>query len=121
MKESSSSSSSDATGAGGERPTRVRWTIFAMACSTSFLLYLHRYTWGFVKAEIAEEFDWDPATLGLLDSCFSLSYALGQVPLGVAGDWFGPSLLLGSTIVLWSLGLLVDCDCLDQRLDQPRR
>ncbi len=87
------------------RPTNVRWLIFALACSTSFILYLHRYTWGFMKRDVAEEFDWDPATLGMLDSCFGLSYAIGQIPFGVLGDWFGPASVLGSTIALWSLAM----------------
>ena len=31
-----------------ERPTQVRWLIFALACATSWLLYLHRYAWGVI-------------------------------------------------------------------------
>ncbi len=88
-----------------QRPTNVRWLIFTLACATSFILYLHRYTWGFMKKDVGEEFDWDPATLGVLDSCFNLSYALGQIPFGILGDWFGPASILGSTIVLWSLAM----------------
>ena len=78
MSQSNSSSSDGAKVADlskGQRPTKVRWLIFALACSSSFILYLHRYTWGIMKAEIANEFDWNPAQLGMLDSCFSLSYA----------------------------------------------
>lgn len=108
MSQSNSSSSDSAKIADlsqGQRPTNVRWLIFALACSSSFILYLHRYTWGIMKAEIASEFDWDPAQLGMLDSCFSLSYALGQIPFGILGDWFGPAAVLGSTIGLWSLAM----------------
>jgi hypothetical protein len=32
-----------------DRPTRVRWIIFALACAASWLLYLHRYAWGVMK------------------------------------------------------------------------
>lgn len=87
------------------RPTNIRWMVFGLASSTSFLLYVHRYTWAFVKADVAEEFGWDAFTLGVLDSCFLASYAIGQIPLGMVGDWFGPRAVLGATIILWSLAM----------------
>jgi len=88
-----------------EQPTRVRWLVFALCGSTSFMLYLHRYTWGMIKPYVADEFDWDYTTLSMLDSCFNLSYGLGQIPFGILGDWFGPGVVLGSTILLWSLSM----------------
>lgn len=86
-------------------PTNVRWLVFSLASATSFLLYLHRYTWGFVKADVAEEFGWDTVTLGVLDSCFLASYAVGQIPFGIVGDWFGPRVVLGVLIICWSLAM----------------
>jgi sugar phosphate permease len=88
------------------RPTRVRALVFALACSISFILYLHRYTWGFIKPDLRAEFGWDPITLGWLDSLFVLSYGMGQVPSGMLCDWFGAHLLLGGSVLLWSLALL---------------
>ncbi|MBW3538686.1 MAG: MFS transporter [Planctomycetes bacterium] len=88
-----------------ERPTRVRWLIFALVCATSFILYLHRYTWGFIKADVQEEFGWSEPQLGVLDGLFGVSYALGQIPSGILCDWFGPHVLLGSIIVLWSVSM----------------
>lgn len=87
-------------------PTNVRWLIFALSCGASFLLYLHRYTWGFIKLDIQREFGWDPKTLGLMDSFFLVTYAGGQIPSGMLCDWFGAHALLGTSIVCWSLGLL---------------
>ena len=69
-----------------QRPTNTRWMIFALSCAVSFILYLHRYTWGFVKAEVGTEFGWDKTTLGWLDSAFYISYAVGQVPGGMFGS-----------------------------------
>jgi sugar phosphate permease len=88
-----------------EHPTRVRWVIFSLACTTSFLLYLHRYTWGVVKVELAREFGWDKDTLGWLDSAFMLTYAFGQIPGGMLGDWFGPRMILAAMILLWSAAM----------------
>lgn len=87
------------------RPTGVRWVVFALACITSFLLYLHRYTWGFIKADVQKEFGWSLKELGYLDSMFSVSYALGQIPFGILCDWFGPHLLLSGLIVSWSISM----------------
>ena len=80
----------DISSPGAERPTRVRWVIFILACAVSWLLYLHRYSWGLIKpAFLAENPDISPTEVGWLDSAFMAAYALGQVPGGLAGDLFG--------------------------------
>lgn len=88
-----------------ERPTNVRWTVFALACGTSWLLYLHRYVFALIKPQIAEQWDLDKQQLGLLDSAFAVFYTVFQVPLGVAADALGVHLVLTGLIVLWSIGL----------------
>lgn len=92
-------------GLAAQKPSGVRWLVLGLACSISFLLYLHRYTWGFVKKDVQDEFGWDEVTLGWLDGLFAASYAVGQIPSGMLCDWFGAHLLLGSLIILWSLAL----------------
>lgn len=86
-----------------ERPTNVRWLIFALACGTSFFLYLHRYTWNIVGPKLEEEFQFDNKTSGAVFSLFYWTYAGGQIPSGMVIDWFGPHLFLALAIVLWSL------------------
>lgn len=90
---------------GTERPTNIRRRIFALACGTSWLLYLHRYTFALIKPQIAEEWRLGSDELGLLDSGFSLCYTVCQVPLGIAADALGVHLVLTGMIVVWSLGL----------------
>src|SRR5262245_8861801 len=87
------------------RPSHIRWLVFALACGMSFLLYLHRYTWGFCKVGGAREFGWDKGTLGWLDAAFMLCYAGGQIPGGMLGDWFGPRAVLAVITLVWSLGM----------------
>lgn len=87
------------------RPTRVRWLIFALICATSFILYLHRYTWAMVKKDVGKTFSWKTDTLGDLDSAFNISYASGQIPGGMLGDWFGTHWVLGAMVALWSIAL----------------
>src|SRR5262245_15207034 len=84
-------------------PTKIRWLVFALASTTSFLLYLHRYTWGIVKVEVSREYGWDKEVLGWLDSAFMLAYAGVQISGGMLPDGFGPRMVLGVIIVIWSL------------------
>src|SRR3954453_9894856 len=88
------------------RPTRVRRLVLALACAISLVLYLQRYTWGFIKPELSDEFGWDAVTLGWLDSVFLISYSGAQVPAGALCDWFGARLLLGVSILAWSASTL---------------
>lgn len=90
---------------GTERPTNVRGRILALTCGTSWLLYLHRYTFALIKPQIAEEWQLGSDELGLLDSGFSLCYTICQVPLGIAADALGVHLILTGMIVVWSVGL----------------
>ena len=79
--------------------------MFGLASATSFLLYLHRYTWGFVKVAVAEEFDWRDDTLGWLDSAFMISYAGGQIPEECLATGSGRKWSWGSMILVWSLSM----------------
>lgn len=76
--------------------------MLALACGMSLLLYLHRYTWPYIRPFVRKEFGWDNATTGVLDNCFVASYAVGQIPTGVLCDWVGPRLLLGLSVFVWS-------------------
>lgn len=86
-------------------PTKRRWIIFALAAGTSFILYLHRYTWVMVRPEIKQEYELSDVDVGYLDTLFNATYALGQIPGGVICDYFGPHMFLGIIIALWSLAM----------------
>jgi len=88
-----------------ERPTNRRWVIFALAASTSFILYLHRYTWVLIRSDIKNEFGLTNTQVDSLYTLFNVTYAMGQIPGGVICDLFGPHLFLGVIIAVWSLTL----------------
>jgi ACS family glucarate transporter-like MFS transporter len=91
----------------GVRPTRVRWLIFVLICAASWLLYLHRYSWGVIKPFIRQEYPGITDTeLGWLDSAFLATYAVGQTPGGLAGDLLGTRAILILIILLWSLAVV---------------
>lgn len=87
------------------RPTQVRWLMFALACGTSGLLYVHRYTFNFIKPQLAEEFGYNETQLGALFSLFYYTYGGVQLPAGMLCDVAGSRLFLGLSIALWSLAL----------------
>lgn len=87
------------------RPTQVRWFVFALACATSFVLYLHRYSWGVIKGSLKQETGLSDIQLGWLDSAFAATYAIFQIPGGAAGDLFGPRRVLSLIVLVWSAAL----------------
>jgi MFS family permease len=85
----------------GYQPQRS--VIFSLAASTSFLLYLHRYTWNLVRPELEKEYGFSNTQLEAMGSAFFFPYALGQIPCGIICDLFGPHLFLVAIILVWSL------------------
>lgn len=87
-----------------ERPSRIRWIIFTLACLASWLLYLHRYSWGIIKPAFRRENPGiNDVEIGWLDSAFQAAYGIGQIPGGLAGDLFGPRATLSLFALVWSL------------------
>lgn len=89
-------------GASLQRPTRVRWVVFALACLVGALLYVHRYSWGVIKADVKQEFALSDSQLGWLDSAFNASYTLCLPLAGYLSDRLGPARMLPGVVLLWS-------------------
>lgn len=88
---------------GKGQPTRIRWVIFFLICAVSWLLYVHRYSWGVIKPIFHQENPhFTDTDLGWLDSAFFAAYGLGQVPGGLLGDIFGPRWILTGSVLFWS-------------------
>ncbi|QDU45120.1 putative sulfoacetate transporter SauU [Symmachiella dynata] len=87
------------------KPTNVRWTVLALACFTSWFLYLHRYTWNFIGPALETEYGFNKAETGSLAAFFNITYGIGQVPSGILSDFMGPHFFLGLIIIVWSLVL----------------
>lgn len=89
----------------GQSPSCVRWLVFALACATSFLLYVHRYSWNIVGPALQSDLNLSNAQIGFLFSLFYYTYAAGQIPSGVTVDRFGPHRFLSAVIAIWSIAL----------------
>lgn len=86
-----------------ERPTNRRRLVFCLASATSFLLYLHRYTWNLIRPELEAEYGFTNTQLEALGTAFYATYALGSIPSGIVIDLFGPHLFLFAIILIWSI------------------
>ncbi|MCY2968615.1 MAG: MFS transporter, partial [Planctomycetota bacterium] len=84
-------------------PTNVRWLVLALACGTSFFLYLHRYTWNFIAPELQNTYHWTPSEIQNAYTCFNWTYGFGQIPSGVLINRLGPRGFLAAIVALWSL------------------
>jgi MFS transporter, ACS family, glucarate transporter len=87
------------------RPTNIRWLVFALACATSWMLYLHRYTFNFIGPALTREYGYTPEQVGAMFGLFYVTYGVFQIPAGLACDVRGTRLFLALSICLWSLAL----------------
>jgi sugar phosphate permease len=87
------------------RLTPMQWRVFALACGTSFLLYLHRYHWNIVGPGLQKDFGFSNRAVGFLFALFYCTYFFGQIPSGVIIDRFGPHRFLSASIAAWSIAL----------------
>ncbi|MEQ8785762.1 MAG: MFS transporter [Pirellulaceae bacterium] len=86
-------------------PTNVRWWVFALACSASWLLYLQRYTFALIKPELVTEWGLKQTQLGMLDSAFATAYTGFQFPLGLLADAAGVQIVLSLLMMIGGIGL----------------
>lgn len=84
-------------------PTNRRSTVFVLACLVSFLLYVHRYTFGIVRPMLKAEYGYSNTELETIGSAFYLGYTFASVPAGIVADLFGTHLFLGSIVIAWSI------------------
>jgi sugar phosphate permease len=92
-----------------QRPTQVRWAVFGLAVMTSWLLYLHRYVFSFLKPILTEEWGLTNKALGDIDGAFALTYGLCQFPLAILADVFGVHLMLPCLMLVWLAGMGMIC------------
>ncbi len=86
------------------RRTHVRWVpILALVAVGTMINYLDRTVLGVAAPFLAKDLQLNAATMGLVFSAFSWSYALLQIPGGIFLDRFGTRLTYFIAVVFWSL------------------
>ena len=85
------------------RMRRMQWIAIGLVTAAIALNYLDRSTLAIGNVKIRQEFGISATAIGALQSAWSITYALCQVPIGYFLDRLGPRWLVGIALLLWSL------------------
>jgi MFS transporter, ACS family, glucarate transporter len=84
-----------------DQPSRVRWTIVAVLTCISFVSYTQRTNIAIAAEFMMPALGLTKVRMGEIFSSFALGYAVCQLPAGLAGDCWGPRLVLASAAIAW--------------------
>ncbi|KAL8138526.1 hypothetical protein V2J09_004527 [Rumex salicifolius] len=84
-----------------------RWVI-VLLCFTSFLLCnMDRVNMSIAILPMSQEFNWNSATVGLIQSSFFWGYLLTQILGGIWADKVGGKTVLGFGVIWWSVATVL--------------
>jgi MFS family permease len=81
----------------------MQWAAIALVTAAIALNYMDRSTLAIGNLKIREEFGVNATAIGALQSAWALTYGLAQLPSGYLLDRLGPKVLVGLTMVFWSV------------------
>ena len=84
---------------------RMQWAALILCAAAIAINYLDRSTLSIANPEIRKEFNISAAEFGALQSAWSFAFAVTQLPVGLLIDRVGPGLLLGVSMILWSIAV----------------
>jgi MFS family permease len=82
---------------------RMQWGAIVLVTAAIALNYMDRSTLAIGNLKIREEFGISATAIGALGSAWALTYGLAQLPSGYLLDRIGPKILVGVTMIVWSL------------------
>ncbi len=80
-----------------------RWALLTLVFLGILISYVDRGNLSIAAATMMRDFHLSPASMGLLLSAFFWTYAIFQIPAGLALDKFGIRFLYAAAFLLWSL------------------
>ncbi|GMH22460.1 hypothetical protein Nepgr_024303 [Nepenthes gracilis] len=84
-----------------------RWVI-VLLCFTAFLLCnMDRVNMSIAILPMSQDFNWNSATVGLIQSSFFWGYLLTQIIGGIWADKIGGKLVLGFGVIWWSVATVL--------------
>ncbi|KAM4105216.1 hypothetical protein ACJW30_06G215200 [Castanea mollissima] len=84
-----------------------RWVV-VLLCFTAFLLCnMDRVNMSIAILPMSKEFNWNSATVGLIQSSFFWGYLLTQIVGGIWADKIGGKVVLGFGVVWWSIATIL--------------
>jgi ACS family glucarate transporter-like MFS transporter len=80
------------------------WLLVLLLSLVSFMAYFLRTSITVAQEQMVPELGLSFGQMGVITGIgFQLAYALGQIPAGIAGDWFGARRVLGWALVLFAI------------------
>ncbi|KAK1320237.1 hypothetical protein QJS10_CPA03g01859 [Acorus calamus] len=86
-----------------DEPFPKRWVIVILCFSAFLLCNMDRVNMSIAILPMSAEFNWDPATVGLIQSSFFWGYLLTQIAGGIWADTVGGKTVLAFGVVWWSI------------------
>ena len=80
-----------------------RWSVLALIFLGILVSYVDRGNLSIAAVAIMRDFKLPPSSMGVLLSAFFWTYALFQIPAGLAVDRFGIRITYAAAVVVWSL------------------
>ncbi|XP_027926398.1 ascorbate transporter, chloroplastic-like [Vigna unguiculata] len=84
-----------------------RWVIVLLCFSAFLLCNMDRVNMSIAILPMSQEFKWNSATVGLIQSSFFWGYLLTQILGGIWADKLGGKLVLGFGVVWWSMATIL--------------
>jgi len=81
----------------------IRFVLIFCTFLLTVLLYVDRACISAAKEEITTEMGFSLTQFGWIMAMFTLGYALFQTPSGKLADKYGPRMVIGSIVTIWSL------------------
>ncbi|GKU96753.1 hypothetical protein SLEP1_g9951 [Rubroshorea leprosula] len=84
-----------------------RWVIVLLCFAAFLLCNMDRVNMSIAILPMSQEFNWNSATVGLIQSSFFWGYLLTQILGGIWADKIGGKLVLGFGVVWWSIATVL--------------
>ncbi|XVE73851.1 hypothetical protein DITRI_Ditri11bG0151700 [Diplodiscus trichospermus] len=84
-----------------------RWVIVLLCFAAFLLCNMDRVNMSIAILPMSKEFNWNSATVGLIQSSFFWGYLLTQILGGIWADKIGGKLVLGFGVVWWSAATIL--------------
>ena len=81
---------------------KVRWVVLGLLMLLALINNIDRLALSVAAPAMQGELGITATDIGLLGSAFAFFYAIGQLPSGYLIDKFGPRLILGTAVIVWS-------------------
>ncbi|KAL5727401.1 putative anion transporter 4 [Ranunculus cassubicifolius] len=84
-----------------------RWVIVLLCFAAFLLCNMDRVNMSIAILPMSAEFNWSPATVGLIQSSFFWGYLLTQIVGGIWADKIGGKFVLGFGVIWWSVATVL--------------